>query len=99
QGVFLHLARHQILLRNPQLFFFDVTIQRQDFHAVTQRGRNGIQLVGGGDEHHLRQVPVQVEVVVAERRVLRGVQHLQQRRRRIASPVSSDLVNLVKHNQ
>ena len=37
------------------------------------------------------------EVVVAEREVLLGVEHLEQRRRRIAAVVGADLVDLVEH--
>src|SRR6201999_2408878 len=36
--------------------------------------------------------------VVAERRVLRRVQDLQQRRRRVAAPVGADLVDLVEQD-
>src|SRR3712207_9488771 len=39
-----------------------------------------------------------VEVVVAERVVLRRVEDLEQRRARIAAPVRADLVDLVEHD-
>ena len=45
-----------------------------------------------------RQVELDVEVVVAERVVLRRVEHLEQRRRRVAAPVGADLVDLVEHD-
>ena len=48
---------------------------------------DGVEHVGGGDEQHVRQVEVDLEVVVAERVVLRGVEHLEQRRRGVAPPV------------
>ena len=53
--------------------------------------------VRGGDEQHLREVERHLEVVIAERRVLLGVEHLEQRRRRIAAEVGADLVDLVEH--
>ena len=46
----------------------------------------------------LGEVELDVEVVVAERVVLRRVEHLEQRRRRIAAPVGADLVDLVEHD-
>src|SRR6202012_4851940 len=52
----------------------------------------------GRDEHHARQVQLQVQVVVAERVVLRRVQDLQQSGRRVAAPVGGDLVDLVEHD-
>ena len=45
-----------------------------------------------------RQVELDVEVVIAERVVLRRVEHLEQRRRRVAAPVGADLVDLVEHD-
>ena len=45
----------------------------------------------------LRQVDVDLEVVIAERVVLRRVEHLEQRRRRIALEAGADLVDLVEH--
>ena len=48
------------------------------------------------DEHHLREVVVEVEVVVVEGVVLLGVEHLEQRRRRIAAEVGRHLVDLVE---
>ena len=56
----------------------------------------GVEHVGGGDEQHVGQVEVDLEVVVAERVVLRRVEHLEQRRRRIAAPVGAELVDLVE---
>jgi hypothetical protein len=45
-----------------------------------------------------RQVELDVEVVVAERRVLRRVEHLEQGRARVAAPVGADLVDLVEED-
>ena len=45
---------------------------------------------------HVRQVEVELQVVVAERVVLRGVEHLEQRRRGIAAEATGlQLVDLV----
>ena len=45
-----------------------------------------------------REVELDVEVVVAERVVLRRVEHLEQRCRRVAAPVGADLVDLVQED-
>ena len=46
----------------------------------------------------MRQVELDVQVVVAERVVLGRVEHLEQGRRRVAAPVGADLVDLVEHD-
>ena len=51
----------------------------------------------GRDEQHARQVDVDLEVVIAERVVLRRIEHFEQRRRRIALEAGADLVDLVEH--
>ena len=58
--------------------------------------RNGVQHVGRGHEEHLRQVVVHVEIVILEGDVLLGVEHFEQRRRRIAAKVRRNLVHLVE---
>ena len=57
-----------------------------------------LEHVGGGEEQHVGQVEVDLEVVVAERVVLRRVEHLEQGRRRVAPPVGADLVDLVEQD-
>src|SRR5256886_11991295 len=49
-------------------------------------------------EHHVGQVEVDLEVVVAERVVLRRVEPLEQRGRRVAPVVAADLVDLVEQH-
>ena len=51
------------------------------------------------DEHHVRQVVIDLEIVVVEGRVLLGVEHLEQRRGRIAAPVGAELVDLVEQEE
>ena len=68
----------------------------QDLHAVAQRLRNRVQHVGRADEHDVRQVVLDVEIVVEERVVLFRVQHLEQRRRRVAAEVHRHLVDFVE---
>ena len=56
----------EILARDLQLFLLGVALQAENFHAVLQRGRNGVEHVGRGDKENLREVVVDVEIVVLE---------------------------------
>ena len=47
---------------------------------------------------HLREVELNVEVVVAERVVLSRIEHLEQGRGWVTTPVGADLVDLVQHD-
>ena len=98
QTVLPHLLRHEIAARDVELLVFGVARQPNDFHAVEQRRRN-VQAVRRADEHDFRQIEVDLEVVIVERRVLLGVEHLEQRRRRIAAEIHRHLVDLVEQEQ
>ena len=65
---------------NLDLLFRDVAAHLNDLHAVEQRTRNGVEVVGGSNEEHLREVIVDIEIVVMERVVLFRVKNLKQRR-------------------
>ena len=80
-----------------RLLFLGVAGQLDDLHAVEQGRRDRVEHVRRGDEHDLREVESDVEVVVAEGRVLLGVEDFQKRRRRIAAEVRAELVDLVEH--
>ena len=84
--------------RDRHLLFGRVAVESDHFHAVEQRRRNRVGDVGRRDEQHLREIELDVEIVIAERVVLRRVEHLEQRRRRIAAPVGADLVDFVEHD-
>ena len=45
-----HLLLHQELLGDLNFFLLGVAMQPQHFHAVLQRGRNGVDHVGSRDE-------------------------------------------------
>ncbi len=95
QPVRLDLFRHEIALRDAELLVLGVTGERDHVHPVEQRRRDRVDRVRRADEEDLRQVERQVEVVVAERRVLLRVEHLEHRARRIAADVGAHLVDLV----
>ncbi len=97
QAVALELAGHQVVPCDVHLLGLGVAVQRHDLHAVEQGPRDGVGDVGGGDEQHVGEVQVHLQVVVPERVVLGRVQHLEQRGRRVAAPVVGQLVHLVQH--
>ena len=69
------------------------------FEPVPQRRGNPRQVVGRRDEQDLGEVERDVEVDIAEARVLFGVEHLEQGRRRVAVVVraAAHLVELVQN--
>ncbi len=96
QPVGLRLLGQQELLRDLDLLELEIPGEADDLHPVDQRGRNRVERVAGGDEHDLREIEVDLEVVIVERVVLLGVEHLEKRRRRVAAEVHAELVDLVE---
>ncbi len=93
------LPGQQIVAGDRDLVVLGVAVDGHQFHPVQQRSGDVLDDVGGRQEHHIGQVQVQIQVMVAERVVLRRVEHLQQRRARITPVVGADLVDLVQqHN-
>ena len=98
EAVPLALARPEVANGDRDLLVDRVAVEADHLHTVEQRARDRLGHVRGGDEDDLRQVELDVEVVVAERVVLRRVEHLEQRSRGVAAPVGADLVDLVEHD-
>ena len=96
QARLLELARDQVLLGDLGLLALGVAGELDDLHAVEQRAGDVLEEVGRGDEQHLAQVERHVQVVVGERVVLRRVEHLEQRARRVALERDAELVDLVE---
>ena len=92
-----HLLLDQELFRDLDFFRLGVAVQAQHFHAILQRGRNGVHHVRGGDEEDLREVVLDVEVVIDEHEILFGIEHFEQRRRGIAAEVHRHFVDFVEH--
>ncbi len=92
----LPLAREQVVLRDRDLLVLGVTVELHDLHAVEQRAGDRLELVRRREEQHVGEIEVELEVVVAERVVLRGIEHLQQRGRGVTAPSAGlQLVDLV----
>ena len=97
EAVFARLLGHQVPLGDGDLLLLGVAGQRDHLHAVAQGRGHGVDHVGRGDEEHPREIEGHIEVVVAEGRVLLGIEHLQQGRGGIAAEVHAELVDLVEH--
>ena len=92
------LLGHQVIARDRQLFGLDVAGQADDLHAIAQRLGDAAEVVGGADEQHAREVDAHVEVMVEEVLVLFRVQHLKQRRGRIALVADRQLVDFIEQD-
>ena len=91
-------VRDQVLARDLDLLVFGVAGDTDDLHAVHQ-GRRNVERIRRGDEHHVGEIVVDLEIVVVEGVVLLGIEHLEQRRRRIAAEIGAHLVDLVEQEQ
>ena len=67
------------------------------FHAVAKRRRNAFEHVAGRDEHDVREIERDVQVMVAEREVLFRIQDFEKRRDGIAAEIATEFVDLVEN--
>src|ERR1700722_3334343 len=88
--------RDQEALSDLMFFLLGVARDAQNFHAVLQRLRNGVQHVGGANEHYLGEVVFDVEVMIGERVVELRVEDFHERRRRIAAKIHRHFVHFVE---
>ena len=87
-----------MLFRDVQLLVFGIAGETDHFHTVQQRRRN-VHGVRRRHEHHVAQVVVHFQVVIAERHVLFWIKHFQQRRRRVTTHVRRHFVDLIEQEQ
>jgi hypothetical protein len=87
-----------VVAGDGDLLVLGVAVELDEFHPVQQRCRDGVEHVRRGQEDHVGQVELHLQVVVPERVVLRRVQHLQQTLPRVAAVVRPDLVDLVEQH-
>ena len=98
QPMILGLLRNQVTFRNLDLFVFGVAGQTNDLHPIKQRLRHS-QRIRRRDEHHVRQIVIDLEIMIGEGRVLLRIQHLEQGRRWIAPPIGAEFVDLVQQKE
>ena len=83
----LQFSRNQMTLGNLYLLLCDVTTYFNEFHTVEQWTWDRTQVVGCGYEENLRQIIVNIQIVIMESLVLFRVENFQQSRRRITIKV------------
>src|SRR5205807_9823716 len=81
--VFLQQPRQHVAPGDLDFFFDCVAQHADDFHAVAERRRNIVEIVGRADEENAGQIERQVQVVVDGIRILRRIEDFQHRRGRI----------------
>ena len=96
EAVLGELARDEVLPRDRELLVLGVAGELDDLEAVEERPRDALEEVRGRDEEDLGEVERDAEVVVRERVVLRRVEHLEERARRVALERHAELVDLVE---
>jgi len=96
QSGFVTLPRQQVPAGDRLLLPLGVAVEGDHLEPVEQRPRDRVRVVRGADEQHIREVQIELQVVVAERVVLRGIEYLEQRRGRVALDPRRDLVELVE---
>ena len=92
----LRLARPEEATSDLPLLGVQVPREADHLHTVPEGLGDPLECVGRGDEQDIRQVVLQLQVVVRERPVLFGIQDFQKRRPGIAVEVSGQLVHLVQ---
>src|SRR3984893_9605368 len=98
QSVGLELPVNEVAAGDLEFFILDVSRKVDDLHAVAQRAGDSVEDVRRSDEHDPREVERYAQIIVAESRVLLRVEHLQERRGRVALDAAAELVDLVEHH-
>lgn len=92
------LLRDQVLLGDFDFFLHDVAGKVDDFHAVEQWPRDGVELIGRGDEQNFGKIKAHVQVVVQKITVLLRVEHLQQGAGRVTLKTHADFIDFIDHD-
>src|SRR3989442_15457335 len=83
-------------LGDLQFFAFGVTGKAQHFEPVLQRRRNRVQPIRRGDKEYLGKIVFDIQVVILEHVILFRIENFQESRTRIATKISSELVDFIK---
>ena len=96
QAVLFALFGEKVLLTDRELLLGRVAADVDHLEAIAQRRGELREVVRRRDEEDLGQIERQLEVVIGEGVVLLGVEHLEERRLRVALPAAAELVDLVE---
>ena len=94
-----YLFWNQITLCNLEFFLSGIAGEVDDFHTVIQRLRNTGRIVCSCKEQHVAQIHRHFQIVVAESKVLFGVQYLKQCRGWISFVVTAQFIDLIEQHQ
>jgi len=97
QARFLKSSRPEVAAGNLGFFTLAVALNPDDLHSIEQRLADRIEGVCRRNKKHLRQIVRQVQIMVAERVVLRRIQDFQEGGGRIPAKVPTHLIDLVQH--
>src|SRR5262249_35098807 len=97
QPVLLDLLRNEMAFCNLEFFFFRVPAKLDDFHTVAKGRLDRIEHIACGNEHHIRQIEWNSEIVISESNILLRIKNLQQCGRGISTEIRTDLVDFIHH--
>ena len=86
-----------MLFRDMELFLTRVAVDLDNLHSVPERSGNAAEVVRRCDEHDIRQIKGNVDIVVYKFIVLLDIQNLEKRRGGVSLIVARELVHLVKN--
>jgi hypothetical protein len=75
---------------------FGVARQPQNLETILQGRRNRVQHVRRRDKENLREIVLDVEVVILEHVILFRIEHFEQGRARIAAEIRAELVDFIQ---
>src|SRR4029079_6338181 len=96
ETVAFSLFRHEVSFCNLEFFAFRITGETEYLETILKRGRNRMQHVCRGDEEYFREIVFDVEITLLQRVVLFRIEHLEQRRTRVAAEVCAELVDFIE---
>jgi hypothetical protein len=66
EAIFFELLRHEVFKRDLGLLILGVTRNANNLHSIEQRRRD-VQTVCGANEHRVRQIEIDFEIMIRER--------------------------------
>ena len=98
QAVLLYLLRNQIVLCYLILLFRQITAHIDHLHTVLESRLDGIDAVRCRNEKYIRQIIVNIKIIIVESRILLRIKSFKERRRRISLYILCKLVHFIKYD-
>ena len=84
---------------NLHFLILGIARNPNNLHPVQKRPRHRRQIIGRTHKHHIRQVIINLQIMILKRRILLRIQNLKQRRTRITAIVRPQLINLIQQEE